>query len=302
MPNKTKGIYLALITAFISGVSIFINKFAVDAVKPPLYFTSVKNLAVGILIVCVVLATGRWRDIKNLAKREWVYLVLIGIVGGSIPFYLYFTGLSMIPAINGAIIHKTLVLWVAILAVPLLKEKITKTQGIAVALLFAGNLIIGGFKGFLFSRGELFVLIATVLWAVENVLAKKVLPTVHPTLVAAFRMGLGSVVLMTATAVSAPAALKNSLTLSPMQYFWIGLTILTLFGYVMSWYSALKLAPAITVTAVLVSSTLVTNALSAVFVTHSWNITLSLQTMLVILGLTLFSKLSQKDNKLIMLK
>jgi hypothetical protein len=40
---SNSGILLAFIAAFISGISMFVNKFAVDAIQPPLFFTSVKN-------------------------------------------------------------------------------------------------------------------------------------------------------------------------------------------------------------------------------------------------------------------
>src|SRR3989304_6510613 len=214
MSNTTKGIYISLTTAVISGVSIFVNKFAVDTIKPALYFTSVKNVAVALLIVTIVLATGEWKKIAKLSKKELGYLLLIGIIGGSLPFYLYFTGLSQTPAVNAAIIHKTLVFWVMLMAIPFLKEKVTKWQILGVLMLFAGNVFVGGFKGFKFSQGELMLLIATVLCAVENIIAKKVLTTVSPNIVAAFRMGLGSVVLMLATILRLPQILQKSLSLN----------------------------------------------------------------------------------------
>lgn len=290
MLNKLNGIQLAIITSFISGVSIFVNKFAVDAIKPPLYFTSLKNLAVGILIVSILIATKKWRLISKLTPKELKVLLLVGLIGGAIPFYLFFTGLSKIPAINGALIHKTLVVWVVLLAIPLLKEKISKMQMLGVILLFLSNYVVGGFKGFQFSQGELFVLIATMFWAVENVLAKKVLPTVDPDIVAAFRMGIGSIILVATTVATVPNLLTKSLALSGTQMFWVALTVAALLGYVMTWYRALKLAPAISVTAVMVSSTLVTNALSAIFITHAWNGVMAIQALLIAAGVTLIWK------------
>lgn len=287
MPNKTKGIYFALLTACISGVSIFLNKFAVGAVTPPLYFTAIKNSAVAVLIISVVLASGKWKEIKKISKRETKYLLLIGLIGGSLPFYLYFTGLSLIPAVNSAIIHKTLIVWVSLVAVPLLKEKIGKLQALGVFLIFAGNILIGGFEGFEFSKGELLVLLATILWAAETILAKKVLSNVSAEITALFRMGLGSAILMAMMLIFVPNALQKTISLAPQQLFWISLTILTLTGYVLGWYKALKNAPAITVTSILALSTLITNSLSAIFITHSWNITLALQTVMIISGILL---------------
>ena len=286
--ESRKGVYLAALAALVSGVSIFINKFAVDSIKPPLLFISVKNVGVGLLVLAIIIVAGKWRGVRNLKRLDYVYLLLIAVIGGSLPFYLFFTGLSHIPAINGAIIQKTLVLWVAVLALPFLKEKLSKKQFFAIMLLFTGNLLIGGFKGFKFSQGEFYVLLATILWSVETVLAKKILSRVDSDLVIGFRMGLGSAILLTATAFTSPTPFTKGLSLTSIQWFWLLLTTSTLLVYVMTWYRALKLAPATTVTSVMVASTLVTNILSAVFVTHTWNVLMVVQAVFMILGIMLF--------------
>lgn len=284
--NQSKGIYFAIITALISGVAIFVNKFAVGTIQPPLVFTTFKNIGVGLLIIGLLLISRKWLLLKKLNKKDLIYLGLIGIIGGSIPFYLFFTGLSQIPAANAALIHKTLVFWVALLAIPILKEKLSKLQVLAVLLLFTSNFVIGGFQGFQFSQGELFVLIATIFWAVENILAQKILPWVDPDLVVGARMGFGSLILLTAAIITVPVSLGKGL--NSVQSFWITLSILLLLGYVMSWYRALKFAPAITVTSVLVSSTLITNILSAVFVTHVWTVMMAVQAGLILIGVGIF--------------
>lgn len=286
--NTTKGIYLALITAFISGIANYVNKFAVAAIQPPLVFTAVKNAGVGLLIIAILLVLRKRKQLKKVKKREWLYLILIGIIGGSVPFYLFFTGLSQIPAINASLIHKTLVIWVALLAIPLLKERLSPLQIFAVIILFGSNLFIGGFKGFQYSDGEIYVLLATMLWAVENILAKRILPKVDPDIVTAARMGFGSIILLTAAWASAPTALLKSLSLTSTQWFWLLLTMATLLGYVSSWYRALKLAPATTVTAVLVAGTLVTNLLTVIFETHTFNVMTAIQSGLIIFGIALF--------------
>jgi len=298
MSNQNKGIYLAIVTAVISGVSIFVNKFAVNAVQPAIIFTSVKNIAVGILILCLVLALGKWKEIKSLSREQLKYLIAIGIIGGSLPFYLFFTGLSNTSAINAAIIQKTLVLWVAIFAIPFLKEKISKTQIAAVLMLFSANVFIGGFKGFSFSKWEFFILMATILWAIENVLAKKILPKADSNIVALFRMCLGSIILVVASFITIPNAFQSAYSLTHQQIFWVSLTVLSLFGYVICWYKALSFAPAITVSSILVSSTLVTNVLSAVFITHSWTFNLTLQAQLILIGTFLLIRAKKADLSL----
>ena len=295
---KNNVIYLALTTTFISGVAVFVNKYAVTAIKDPLVFTAVKNGLVGILILALLIATSKWKLIKSLNKKDSVYLLLIGIVGGAIPFYLFFTGLSLIPAINAALIHKTLVFWVALFAIPLLKERMSKTQILGVLMLFAGNLLVGGFKGFTFSKGELFVLIATILWGVENVIAKKALKNIDPDLVTAARMGFGSLILLAAAALTSPSALKGVLTFSSSQWLWVIISSAALLGYVMSWYRALKMAPATFVTSILVAATLITNILSAVFITHSPSFLFSPQFILIAGGIIVLVIASKKQLSL----
>lgn len=73
------------------------------------------------------------------------------------------------------------------------------------------------------------------------------------------------------------------------------ITIATLLGYVMSWYRALKYAPATTVTSILVASTLVTNVLSAIFITHTWTEEMEVQAVLMIVGVAVFWFASKKE-------
>ena len=286
------GINFALLAALISGVSVFINKFAVTAVPQPLLFTAVKNSGVALLISALLIASRKFHLIKKLSRREAVYLLSIGVIGGSLPFYLFFTGLSAIPAASAAIIHKTLVLWVAILAVPLLKEKLSPARIAVIFLLFGANAFLGGFPGFNYSRGEFYVLLATLLWSVETILAKKVLMHIDPDLVTASRMGIGSIVLLSLSHITNPLSLITVTGFNLTQWAWIGLTAVLLLAYVSVWYRALKFAPAVSVTAVLVGSTIITNILSAIFVTHSLNNTTVYQSLVIAVVLKYLVRLS----------
>jgi drug/metabolite transporter (DMT)-like permease len=283
-----KGIKLALVTAVVSGVAIFINKLAVGMMRPPLVFTAVKNTGVAVLIFGWLVVSGKWWKVGSLRRGEMGKLLLVGIVGGAVPFYLFFTGLAQIPAVNAALIHKTLVLWVAILAVPLLKERLSLLQMGALLMLFYANLAVGGFRGFEYSTGELMVLGATILWAVENVVAKIVLKTVDPDLVVGARMGLGAMVLLGAAIVQGQPIGYQILGLSWGEVGLLVATAGTLLVYVTSWYRALKRAPVTTVATVLTGSVLVTNFLSAVLITRVWGMEMVWQAGLILLGVGLF--------------
>ncbi len=285
-----KGVYWALLAALISGVAIFVNKFAVGAIQPPLVFTATKNTGVALLVISWIVMSGKWRDLKKLgsAKQNIIGLVLIGVVGGAVPFYLFFTGLAQIPAINAALIHKSLVLWVALLTWPLLKERLSGLQILAIVILFGSNLVVGGFEGFKYSTGELMVLGATVLWAVEQMIIKLVVKEVDPDLIIAFRLGIGSIILLSMSFWMYPGFIGQVLSLSVDQFLWMLVTMITLVSTLMAWYRALKMAPVILVATILVGATLVTNVLSAIFVTHQWTWEMGLQAGLIISGVGLF--------------
>lgn len=296
MDIKRKGLYFALAAALVSGVSIYVNKLAVDVIREPLIFTTIKNCGVALVILSMIVTSGKIKEIKKLNKKELFIMGLIGIIGGSIPFYLFFTGLSMIPAVNGAIIQKTLVLWVALLAIPFLKERLPKKTFFIVLLLFGANIFVGGFKGFSFSKGEFYVLAATLFWAVETILAKKVLPKVDPSILTEARMGIGAIILLALSMALKPQALASVITLSFDKWVWVVITSVLLVAYVNFWYRGLKFAPATSVTAILVGSTLVTNLLSATFITHTLNTFILIQSSLITAGIFVLYKFETNNS------
>lgn len=255
-------------------------------------FTTIKNLGVAFILLASLLASRKWLQFKTIQKQDWLSLLLIGVIGGSIPFYLFFTGLSTTPAITGAVIQKTLVVWVALLAVPFLKERLSVKAIVAVIALFLANGLVGGFRGFKFSSGEFLILLSTLFWASETILVKKILPRIDPQIAATARMSIGGLTLLIISLITRPEPLSRLAILNPTQLAWVGLTTGLLFAYVTSWYQALKHAPAITVTAILVASTIVTNLLSAIFITHSLNASVIIQSLIIITSLLVITKLS----------
>lgn len=298
--NFRKGVFLALGTAFFSGIANFLNKFALQAVGDPLVHTTLKNLLVVLLVGSVLVFSRKIKKIKKLNRRDLLLLVVVGIVGGSLPFYLFFSALAQMPAINAALIHKTLIFWVALLAMPALGERISSTQVGALVLIFSANFVVGGFKGFAFTKPELMVLAATILWAVENVIAKVVLKRVDPDIVVAARMGIGSLILLMAVSLLGKSPVLFSLDIK--QFAWVALTSVILFGYVSTWYRALRTAPITLVATVLTFSTLVTNALSAVFVTHSLRFEQLAQFVFIVSGIWFFLVASRKMKEVDRLK
>jgi drug/metabolite transporter (DMT)-like permease len=200
-------------------------------------------------------------EVQTLARRQWLSLFAVGVIGGSVPFVLFFEGLSRAEATQASFIQKTLVVWVALLAVPLLHERFGWPHALAIILLVAGQAwLVGGMGTVAFGSGETMILAATLLWAVEIVFVKHLLRGLTPSLLAAARMGFGAALLLAWVAVS--GRWSDVTALGAEQWRWILLTGLLLTAYVATWYAALARAQAIDVTAVLVFGAFVTAALS----------------------------------------
>jgi drug/metabolite transporter (DMT)-like permease len=279
--QQEKGLLLAMGTAVISGVAVFANGLVVKGIDP-LVHTTVKNVMVGIIVVGLLLGTGRWRETRRLSRKQGLRLGLIALVGGSISFALFFAGLKIIGAASGALIHKTLVIWVALLAVPLLKEKVSLKMMVGIGLLYGASFLAGGeIKSV--GLGHMMVLGATLLWAVENVMAKKVLDGVSPDLVVAARMGGGAVILMGMTLLSGKLPLVYMLT-GQQWLMLLGVAIL-LFGYVATWYRALKYLPATLTASVLVGATVITSLLQSLLITKALSFETVGQSVLIVTGI-----------------
>lgn len=266
----TRGMQLALGTAGISGVAVFLNSYGVKTFEDSATYTTAKNAVAALVLIGVVGALSASSSGRVLSRptgpRQWAALGLVGVVGGSLPFLLFFEGLSRASSAQAAFLHKTLVVWVALLAVPLLAERVGPLQWGAIGLLVAGQAsLAGGVAAPLhmpWGSGELMVLAATLCWAVETVLVKRLLGGLTSWTVALARMVLGSLVLVGWAAARGQAA--DVVRLDAEQLGWVLLTGLLLAGYVGTWFAALARAQAVDVTAVLVVGALVTAVLSAV--------------------------------------
>jgi drug/metabolite transporter (DMT)-like permease len=255
------GVGLAVVAACVSGLAIWLNAFAVKQVPDAAVYTTLKNGVAAVVLLVVAAPLVRGSDVRQVGRTGWVGLTIVGIVGGGIAFLLFFTGLAMASAPSAAFIQKTMFVWVAILAVPLLSERLGFVQIAALAALAVGQALVLPPRGVAWGMGETMILIATLLWAVEVVIVRRVLRAVPTSIVATGRLGIGLVVLV--GYILFTGRIGGLLALAPQAWAWILLTGLILAGYVAAWFAALRRAPATIVTSVLVGGAVITGALQS---------------------------------------
>lgn len=125
MNTSTKqGILWALGTATISGFAVYISKFGVAQVKDPFVYTTLRNSVVTVGLLAALGIFAGWRELRAFTARQWAGWIALGLIGGGVPFLLFFQGLATASAPSAALIHKTLFIWVSLLAVPLLGEQL----------------------------------------------------------------------------------------------------------------------------------------------------------------------------------
>jgi drug/metabolite transporter (DMT)-like permease len=274
MTGRLARLLPALLAALVSGVAVFVNGLAVARFDDATVYTTAKNLIAGLLLGGVLVAvtihstsgqssSGPGATSQPAPTRsEWPWLAVVALIGGAVPFVLFFEGLAAATSTDAAFIHKTLVVWVAIGATAALGERVGPMHVLAIALLLAGHAIVsGGVSVSGFGTGEVMIFAATLLWAVEVIIVKRLLTSVSPSWAASARMLGGSALLLAWLAIRGEFGAFAAFTSN--QWWWLALTGCTLAVFVSLWYRALALAPALDVTAVLVVGAAVTAALNS---------------------------------------
>jgi drug/metabolite transporter (DMT)-like permease len=255
----------ALAAALVSGVAVFVNGVAVRHFDDATVYTTAKNLWAGVLLAAVLMALPLRAvppPVDGAGGRPaWPWLVVVAIIGGAVPFVLFFEGLALASSTDAAFIHKTLVVWVAIGASVVLRERLRPVHIVAIALLVIGHVVVsGGISLSSAGRGEALILAATLLWTLEVLVVKRLLVEIPAPRLATVRMLGGSAALLAWVGVR--GELGALATFTTGQWWWIAVTGTTLAGFVSLWYRALAAAPATDVTAVLVAGAVVTAVLN----------------------------------------
>jgi drug/metabolite transporter (DMT)-like permease len=244
MRKETLGTALALLAAVISGFAIPINKIFVVSLDP-VVFTAIRALVIGIIFFFVSSAQTRFH-FREVRKVSWKWLVAIGIIGGGLAFLFYFTGLSFTTAGRAAFLHKTLPIYVTVFAFIFLKEKVTRRQGLALLVMLIGTFVLLStqINPATFwsdpSFGDLLVLLGTILWGVENTMARHAMLKEESNWTVTFaRMFVGGIFLFAVAFSLGKAGLL--LTMSPQQMANVIVSTGILFAYVFAWYWSIRL-------------------------------------------------------------
>ena len=260
MRDTPIGYRLALLAAAISGVSIYVNSFGVRMLPDATLYTTLKNSVTGVLLLVPIIVLAKHRaELRRLSRRNVLWLLALAVVGGSVPYVLFFAGLQMTTAATGSLLNHAQFIVVAVLAVPLLRERVSGIAWAGLALLAAGSVAGVDLQALRLNQGALLVLASTVLFAGGVVLARHLLADLSPELVMAAKMSAGAVLLIAWSAVTGHLAAAASLTAAQWGIA-LGTGLILVAFTVVTTY-ALRHAPSLAVTSIGMASAPITLAL-----------------------------------------
>jgi len=120
----------------------------------------------------------RKSDVENyITRKEYFILFLTAIFGSTIAPALYLNGLFRITAVNAALLANVEIIFIIILGILFLKERVVKRDGLGFAFLFVGAIFLStnnlqnlSFNQSLF--GSILVISASFFWSMDTILSK----------------------------------------------------------------------------------------------------------------------------------
>ena len=201
MKNQShlKAILLALLVTFLWSTSFVIIKLGLAEI-PPLTFAGLRYTIAFICLLPFAFTKTNSAIIKNLEKKDWLKLILLGILFYAFTQGTQFVGLSLLPAVTVSLWLNFTPLIVAVMAIFLINEYPTTLQWIGVVLFIIG--IFTYFFPINFSENQITGLIVMTVGVIANsasaVLGRNINreTRINPIVVTIISMGIGSIILL----------------------------------------------------------------------------------------------------------
>jgi drug/metabolite transporter (DMT)-like permease len=241
-------------------LAIYVNSLGVKLFADSTLYTSLKNAVVGVALLLPLLLFARQRaEWRRLRPRQWSYLLLLAVVGGSVPYALFFRGLQLSTPVTSSLLNHTQFLLVALLAGLFLGERVGFLMWAALIVLFIGTSLGTKINQVRWDEGALLIALSTVLFAAGVVLAKYLLRELSTFTVMTAKMTLGSLLLLGYVGFTGHLGAVTSLSFVQWEYA-IG-TGLILLAFTVTAFLALRHISATAATAIPAAAPLITTAL-----------------------------------------
>ncbi len=229
---------MAMMAAVFWGANFNLAKPVVAEMGPYVAGSGRYILAAAIMFLIISV---RKETIPLRHLRAYLILGVVGVFGFNLFFFL---GMETTSAVNGALIMASNPLFTAVLAYVILRDRPSNLQMIAFPIGMAGVAIVvlGAGAQLKISAGDFYILIASLCWALYNVLVRKMMPkTVNGV------VNTAGVMIFGAIALSLVAVIKEDSFAMPTPMTGVALVLMAVGGGVLAYFlwntSIAKLGP-----------------------------------------------------------
>jgi len=199
--TKTNSIFLALLVTFLWATSWVLIKFGLSDISP-LIFAGIRYFLAFLCLLPFIMTKTRRQQITRLRGRDWLFLLLLGVLYYALTQGAQFAGLAVLPTMSVSLILSFTSLFVAAIGIRTLGEKPTRIQWLGLILNILGACLY--FYPVQFPREQWLgvgIVFAGMLGnSVSMVIGRKVNRDVHldPISVTTISMGFGAALLLAA--------------------------------------------------------------------------------------------------------
>jgi bacterial/archaeal transporter family protein len=130
----------SLLSALFAAATALLAKKGVAAVDPNLA-TAIRTTVVVLFAWAIAIGFGVHNEVMQIGRKSWMFLTLSGLATG-LSWICYFRALSIGPASKVAPIDKLSVVFVILLAWPILGEAMTTAKAIGGSLIAIGAIVL----------------------------------------------------------------------------------------------------------------------------------------------------------------
>jgi drug/metabolite transporter (DMT)-like permease len=242
MSSKALVSGLLLLSALIWGGSFIVVKAATETLDP-LYLGAVRFLVATPIMVLLLFAT---RAQVRLPRKEWPWIVVLGLTGVTFLYVLQYIGIAMTNASTSSLLTDMDVLFIALFSILFLREPMTRLRVIGILFSFVGVIVVvlanldfssvSVSEQFLF--GSLLVISSSLCWGVFSIVGKRLMQTYSEITITTYAFLIGTVCYLPLVGGSLVSSLQKTTLPGWAAILYLAI-VSTIIAY-LAWYYALK--------------------------------------------------------------
>ena len=254
-----KGTFFAFFAIALFSLYAVFGKLLVENVNPILILI-INQVFAGLIIVLVMDVLKKLREFKATKKNDYKLMLIISLFSALAGPLLFLSGLSLTSATNSVLIAKSEAVLTALIAIFLLKDKITLHQIIGTVVMFFGVMIIatnGFVSGFQLQLGDILIFLSAIVYSIGTVLFKKYMDHIPPEIIVSLRSLYGASILFILSLSLIDFSQVQMILSGKIILAFLGLAVFTTALGQYLWYKALELTSATNVSLAGLSSPLI---------------------------------------------